>query len=160
MSIIVTNNLIVTQTGILTLCTAKVMMNSTEAFIVPSGNTISVDDYLQLERDTLSSFKGVTESVEAKKAYDQTYEQWAQYRRKHRHENFMILPRSIQDLDSLGVRIVDTDNMYLDKFSFQGSTLLWKYGVRTIRPNKLSTWLPESPEGWVRRTWSELINRR
>lgn len=150
--IVVKPNLIIARNMLMTPDNSKLSGTNQYSVISVSGNLLPCGEFHSLSQQTLQAFRQDPLTVqEAKKIYDQYYKLWADFRRKFRHEVFVLIKE-----EGL-VTVVEVDNLYLNKKSIHIGQLYWSYGASTFKLANLVDWDPvKIPPGWTLNTWEDL----
>lgn len=150
--IVVKNNLIIARNMAMTPSKARASVENGKLCISVSGNLEVCDAFDSLCRQTIKAFRQDPMTVqEAKKIYDTYYKLWMEFRRKYRHEVFVI--SKIRSL----LAVVEVDNLYLNKKSINTGQMRWSYGVTQLNLDHLAEWsLVHVPPEWNVTTWDSL----
>lgn len=152
--IVVKPNLIIARNMVMTPSNSCLSSENGHIKISVSGNLEVCAAFDKLCKQTTQAFNVDPMTVqEAKKVYDQYYKLWGEFRRKYRHEVFVIVKA-----DGVVV-VVEVDNLYLNKKSVNTGILQWSYGVQYVTLTNLNDWNPvEIPSSWSLNTWETVYS--
>lgn len=163
--IVVNKNLILSKEGITVPCTATIVPTSfpVQGFSVivyhdqyqdprieePEAAATAVEEFHQHVKTMMENISTAhKESQSVKSWYQNAYNLWAVYRRKHRHAMLVMVHPCNK------VLVVDIDNLYLDKQTFTALQPVWKYGVDMYDITQVSTFALPEITGWKTIPWT------